>query len=82
MFTDQSVIPLGGVLVVVISASTLSLPLWAAGLVYSLYKGSLGLANQTEQRLLAAAVGTLGLYIVGFVAVLSQTLSTHEICNW
>lgn len=73
LFTAQSVTPVGGVLVVVIGASTLSLPLWAAGLLYSLYKGSLGLAKQTEQILDAIAIGILGLYIVGFVAVLSQT---------
>lgn len=73
LFVDPSLTPVGVVVAVVISASTLSLPIWATGLLYSLYEGSLGLTRQSEQILVAAAAVTVGLYLVGFAAVLSRT---------
>lgn len=73
LFTIPSLTPVGVVVAVAISASVLSLPVWAAGLLYSLYAAPLGLAKRNEQALLATAGATLGLYLVGFVVVLSQT---------
>jgi len=73
LFAVPSLTPVGPVVTGVISASTLSLPIWAVGLLYSLPTGSLGFSRQRKQILVAVAGGTLGLHLTGFVAVLSQT---------
>lgn len=73
LFAVPSLTPVGVVVAGVLSTATLSLPIWATGLLYSLYKGSLGLPRQSEQILFALATGTVGLYLIGFVAVLTRT---------
>lgn len=65
--------PVGTAAAVAISATTLSLPLPAAGLAYALHAAPPGVPPRAARALRAAALGVLGLFVAGLLAVATRT---------
>jgi hypothetical protein len=82
LLTFPAVSPVGPVVAMVLSITTLSLPFWAVGLLYSFYKRPLEVSNRPRDAFVTVAGGAVGLYVIGFGAVLSQTEPFRTVGDW
>lgn len=74
--------PVGTAAAVVISAMTLSLPVVAAGLLYSLRDGLTGVGVRVERLLWGSLLGALAFFTTGTAAVVSGVEPIRTVGDW
>jgi O-antigen ligase len=82
IWTVPTLTPVGTAAAVVISAMTLSLPVVAVGLLYSLRSGVSGVELRAERLLWRSSLGALALFMTGTVAVVSGVEPIRTVGDW